>query len=281
MKKIMTTGVACLLALAPAALAQKARTASENHPAIFTRSGGSYLGVGVADIDADRARELKLPEVRGVEIKNVDDDSPAAKAGLKEGDVVLEYNGQRIEGMEQLTRMVRETPAGREVKIVFWRNGASQTAAATIGKRSGRAFNFADGQGFVFPMPPAVPAIPDVPHGMMSWRSTMLGIESESLTSQLAEFFGVKKGVLVRSVMKNSAAEKAGIKAGDVIVKVDDTQVTNSREITSVLRAARSKKTVPVALVREKREMTVTVTLDDDGAYRGLMPVRALAARYC
>src|SRR5712692_9193923 len=102
--------------------------------------GGSYLGVNLAEIDADRARELKLKETYGVEITRVAEGSPAEKAGLKSGDVVLEYNGQRVEGMEQFGRLVRETPAGREVKLVISRNGDTQTVAATVAARKVRAF---------------------------------------------------------------------------------------------------------------------------------------------
>ena len=79
--------------------------------------GGTYLGVNLAEIDANRAKELKLKEDYGVEITRVEENSPAEKAGVKAGDVVLEYNGQRVEGMEQFGRMVRETPPGREVKL--------------------------------------------------------------------------------------------------------------------------------------------------------------------
>jgi S1-C subfamily serine protease len=111
--------------------------------------------------------------------------------------------------------------------------------------------------------------MPDMPHIQMSWRNPSLGIEGESLSSQLADFFGVKDGVLVRSVVKDSAAEKAGIKAGDVIIKVDDTSITNPREISSVLRHLRDKKTFPVVLVRNKKEMTLTVTIEDHGSRDG------------
>jgi S1-C subfamily serine protease len=106
--------------------------------------------------------------------------------------------------------------------------------------------------------------IPDVPKPMMSWRSARLGIDGESVDSQLAEYFGVKEGVLVRSVMRDSAAAKAGLKAGDVITKIDDSRVTSPREITAVLRGMRDKKTAAVTLVREKREMTLTVAFDDE-----------------
>src|SRR5271169_6357988 len=75
-------------------------------------SGGSFLGVGVAEITSDRARALNLKEEAGVEVTRVDEDSPAAKAGVQRGDVILEFNGQRVDGIEQLQRLIRETPAG-------------------------------------------------------------------------------------------------------------------------------------------------------------------------
>src|SRR5262249_23210742 len=97
--------------------------------------------------------------------------------------------------------------------------------------------------------------------------------ESLGQAEQLADFFGVKDGVLVKSVTRNSAAEKAGIKAGDVIVKVDDTHVNTTSEISSALRAARSKSTVTVTVVRNKKEMPLTVTLD-------VPPARAVKAGF-
>src|SRR5579871_2928968 len=105
------------------------------------RAGGqTYLGVNIAEVNADRARELKLKEPYGVEITRVEEASPADKAGLKSGDVVLEYNGQRVEGMEQFGRMVRETPAGREVKLLISRNGATQSITATVQTRKLKTF---------------------------------------------------------------------------------------------------------------------------------------------
>src|SRR5713226_2507308 len=106
-----------------------------NSRVVIQNAGSSFLGVGVSEIDSERAKALNLKEERGVEVKNVDEDSPAAKAGVKVGDVVLDYNGQRVEGMEQFVRFVRETPVGRAVKLLISRNGATQTLTPTIGSR--------------------------------------------------------------------------------------------------------------------------------------------------
>jgi serine protease Do len=268
------TAASCSFAQDPA---PRARTAT-NRSITIRKAGSSYLGIGVSEIDTDRAKALNLKEVHGVEVKSVDHDSPAAKAGLKESDVVLEYNGQRIEGAAQFIRMVHETPVDRQVKLLVWRNGAAETLTATIGHRTDQySFHTGDGDDGdltveIPPMPemppmpamppmPEMPTMPDRPGIYLSMRTGLLGIECEPLGSQLAAFFGVKEGVLVRAVTKDSPAEKAGMRAGDVVVKVDGEGVTSTHEITSLVRGARSKRTFPVVIVRDKREMTLSVTL--------------------
>ncbi|MGC9970438.1 MAG: PDZ domain-containing protein [Bryobacteraceae bacterium] len=243
---------------------------------IASGKGGSYLGIGVQEVSADRAKELKLSDVHGVEVTKVEDDSPASRSGLKQGDVVLEYQGQRVEGTAQFVRLVRETPAGRQVKLLISRGGANQSLNATVGERKPKHVmierNFTmdpkwheqmeklqeqlGRMRFQFEMP-------DLPQPFMSWRSAALGIEAESVSSQLAEFFGVKKGVLVRSVGKDTPAEKAGIKAGDVIVKVDGVEVSTPSEVAKRVRAPEAKKTFPVTVVRNRQEVTLNVTVED------------------
>lgn len=215
---------------------------------VLVTPSGSYLGIGIQEITAERARALKLRDEAGVEITRVAPDSPADKAGLKSGDVVLQYNGIKVEGLEQLSRLVRETPVGREVKLDIVRNGASQMLTAKVGEHP-PVPGLPDGTGF---------RMPDVPRIIQGLRSPMLGVEAESIEGQLAQYFGVSDGVLVRAVMKGSAAEKAGVKAGDVILRVDDTKVTTPAAISARLRAVRGKP-VSLALMRERKEMSLTV----------------------
>jgi len=241
-------------------------------PEVITlKSSGSFLGVGVREVDSERAKTLKLPGEFGVEITKVDQSSPAEKAGLKVGDVVQSYNGQRVEGTEQFVRMVRETPAGRSAQLGIIRNGSHQSIAASIGSR--KPSNIIVTEGKPWPTPNMRRdfefVMPDVPKATMSWRSSMLGVEGEALgDSQLASFFGVKQGVLVRSVIKDTAAEKSGIKAGDVIVKIDNEKIDAPRDITAAIRAARKdgKKTIAVSLYRDRKETPLAVTLDDESS---------------
>lgn len=240
--------------------------------------GGSYLGVDVTEIGAERARALKLTEERGVELTRVAEDSPAAKAGLKAGDVVLEFNGQRVEGTEQFVRLVRETPVGRVVKLLISRGGSSQTVETAIGKRPEMKWSRKDVerdiQGARKEMERIHIEIPDMPRALMSWRTPVLGIEGESLEGQLAGYFGVESGVLVRSVLKGTPAEKALLKAGDVILKVDDTKVNTPREISSAVRALNAKKTFPLMVRRNHKDFTLNVTVEDTRGERRFAPRR-------
>jgi serine protease Do len=235
-------------------------------------SGGSYLGVGVVDVDSERAKALKLKEDRGVEVSSVTEGGPADKAGIKQGDVVLEYNGQPVEGMTQFQRLVHETPAGRQVKVEVWRNGAALTLTATVETRKGFSLESPEMDINIFGNPPtfdmgSMPAVHpfDMSNFVNIMPSRRLGIEGEGLGEepQFAEFLGVKEGVLVKSVVKNSAAEKAGIKAGDVITRIGDTKVNNSHDITGTLRANHQNQTFTVTVVRNKKEMQITVTIED------------------
>ncbi|HWR52459.1 MAG TPA: PDZ domain-containing protein [Bryobacteraceae bacterium] len=240
---------------------------------------GSYLGVGVVDVDTETARDLKLKEERGVKVSRVNEGSPAEKAGIKENDVILEFNGERVEGVEQFVRMVREVPAGRSVKMLVWRGGQTMTVSASVGNRKEVSREWESkfrrdmekmreemkGQRFEFRMP-------DMPQIHTTWRTSRLGVEAESLTPQLAEFFGVKKGVLVRSVTKDSAAEKAGIKAGDVIVKVDGEEVDSPNDISAKIRSIEGSKGVPVVVVRNRSEMSFQVVIEAAPAARRMAP---------
>ena len=278
--RFMMSGI-CLAGLfGPAIFAEppapvRARTAARR---VIVPRGSSYLGIAVVEIEAERAKGLHLKEARGVEVTCVDDDSPASKAGLKPGDVVLEYNGERVQGGEQFVRLVRETPPGHNIALLVVRNGANQTLTAAIAQRQPAALAFElDGDNLAMAMPPMPPMpsmqplpgirMPDIPRAFMTWRSPTLGIESESLNPQLAEFFGVKDGVLVRSVIKDSTADKSGFKAGDVIIKVDGEKVASPREISSILQAARSKKTLPVTVIRRQKEVVLNVVLDENSRW--------------
>ena len=262
MSRMKSLLVVC--ALAPAAVWAQSGEAPQWSPPISLTfqgpvAGGSYVGVFVAEVDSQRAKALKLPEERGVEITRVEPGSPAEKAGLKANDVVLAYGGEQIEGMEQFRRLIRETPAGRRVNLTVFRNGATQTIAVTIGTAKPQVFHFPEGGQLVTPQI----MIPDMPQVFPGAKSPVLGVETEPLSQQLAVFFGVNQGVLVRSVLPGSAAEKAGIKAGDVITKADDMDISSPGHLSMAVRAAFAhEKPIALKLVRNKQPLSMTVKLE-------------------
>lgn len=243
-----------------------------------------YLGVFLRDVSEDQLVPLKLKEVRGAEVIDVDHDGPACKAGLQSHDVILEMNGQAIEGQEQLRKLLREIPPGRTVSFVISRDGQQQTITTQMANReevereaweqryrvpapdSGRGTPHA-GNGFFKAAPPSVTATE--PKGRrdflgltMILSSSFTGAKLEVMGPQLAEFFGAQgAGLLVRSVDANSPAEIAGMKAGDVVVKVNQIAVASGNDWSKTVHENRGKP-VTVVVLRDKREQTLTLVPD-------------------
>ncbi len=232
-------------------------------------TGTAYLGVDLRDVTADRVAPLKLKEESGAEVTMVDQDAPAGKAGVKEHDVILAVNGQHVESVEQLRRMIKETPPGRTISLDISRDGQPLTLKATLANRHkmmGKMWVHPDGP--MPPMPPvAIPPMPamDIPSFEVNVRTySNTGIVIESLTPQLGEFFGVRngEGVLVRSVEKGSAADKAGLKAGDIIIRVDKDRITDRGDWRSAMRRRSGK--VTFGIMRDRHEQSITVTLPEN-----------------
>jgi serine protease Do len=236
--------------------------------------GSSWLGVETHEVTADKAKELKLSAERGVVLGKIVPDSPAAKAGLKENDVVTEINGQRVEGAAQFRRMIHEIPAGRSIQLTVWRDGRTQTISATLGKSEERRH----AMKMVTPTPGTfafrMPEIPDIPS--MEWNGNMLfgggqprlGIDAEDLSGQLGAFFGAPEGegILVRDVNSGSPAEKGGVKAGDVITSVNGERIRTVGELREKLSAKREEnkdkaQTVKLGVLRNKSEISLNLEL--------------------
>jgi serine protease Do len=231
-------------------------------------AGRSYLGVDIRDVTTDRMAALKLKEERGVEITMVDADAPAGKAGLREHDVILDFNGTAVESEEQLRRMIREVPPGRTVALGISRDGAPMKINVQLADHGTVVAQAFPRIVVPTPRPRDFPRNSmDLPFQIQTY-SSVLGVQTESLTRQLGDYFGVKdgEGVLVRSVEKNSAAEKAGLKAGDVIVKADYEKLTDRSDLSHILRSHRTGGKMMLVVMRDKHEQTLTVTLPDRGS---------------
>ena len=236
-------------------------------------AGASYLGVDTRDVTTDRLGALNLKEEKGVEVTMVDQDAPAGKAGIKEHDVIMSLNGTEVESVEQLRRMIREVPPGRTITLGIMRHGQPVTLKVQLAdRRKSFGYSYPSGNGsMAIPAVPAIPAIPAVPAMpeidmpisiVVVHSSRRSGLLLENLTPQLGDFFGAKngEGVLVRSVEKGSAAEKAGFRAGDVIVKVNGERIADASDFTHALQS-RKDSNVSVSVIRDKREQNLNLTL--------------------
>lgn len=228
--------------------------------------GSGWLGVTIEEVSAERAKELKLPAERGVYLKDISGESPAAKAGLKAGDVITEFNGQRIEGTSQFRRMVRETPAGRTVQLTVWRDGRAQQISAQLGSVEEVIRERVQDRIQIFKEPRDFTYSFNLPKLELfaGARTPLLGIQADDISGQLGSYFGAPdgEGVLIREVTAGSPAEKAGLKAGDVITKVEGERVRSTSELRSALREKRDKKTVAVVVMRNRSEVTLNVEID-------------------
>lgn len=228
--------------------------------------GTVHLGVTLSDVTTEKAQELKLPAVAGAIVDSVQKDSAAARAGLEAGDAIMEFDGNRVRSSAELRRLIRETPAGRTVEMKIVRDGKTRVLSAKLEATSNH-FNY----NFNFNMPEIhIPPIniPEVhiPPMDFNWghRAT-LGITADDLTPQLAQYFGVTggKGVLISEVTKGGAADKAGLKAGDVIVQVDGKPVSGVDELRAALNENFTGDTrkVSLTIVRDRHEQTVNADL--------------------
>ena len=238
----------------------------------FFVGDGAFLGVGTEDISKENMARYGVREVRGVGVTEVVKDSPAEKAGLRKDDVILRFDGESVTSVRKLTRLVNESSADQNVRLTISRGGSEQELSATLSKRkmdnvfSGSFPRILRGDNEdgvrVFPngnWPESIGG----GDGPMIWTlgaNRRIGVSTQSLSKQLADYFGVKDGgVLITSVSDNSPAAKAGLKAGDVITAIDGEKVTSPGDITRVL-GKKETGDVSLTVVRDKNTRSITVT---------------------
>ena len=239
----------------------------------------SYLGVDIADVTTERLSTLKLKEEKGVEVTMVDQDAPAGKAGIKEHDVILSMNGTSIESGAQLRRMIHEMPPGRLVTLGLSRDGQPLTLKVQLADKHKEMSSWQKPGDFHVQVPEIHMPDIDIPamHMVMVTSSARSGLTVENITQQLGDFFGVKdgNGVLVRAVEKGSRAEKAGFRAGDVIVKINNNPVHDTSDFSHAVKS-RTGNSVSIGLIREKREQTISLPLPDKKESGGLLEEESL-----
>lgn len=269
--------------------AERGRRLEQVRPEVMVLDGrGAQLGVMVSDLDPSTSLGASASTGTGVRIDEVNPDSPAEKAGIRAGDVVVEFDGERVRSARQFTRLVQETPEGREVAIALMRDGKRQTVNATPesgrvtwdfgpdvdralreAERGMRGFRFETPRQWEFRGDGREPRrfeyrLPDRVMPFINPSRGRLGVTVQSLTDDLQEYFGATNGgALVSSVTAESAASKAGIKAGDVIVSVNGRTVRDSDDLLRELEDITGDATIVV--LRDKKEVMLKATIEPSG----------------
>ncbi len=273
--------------LAPAAAQEDDEDERRERVRVAFSGGGAYLGVEILDIDGERASELGMARAYGVYIDGVVDGEPAAEAGIEEGDVVVAWNGERVESVAGLRRLVSETPPGRVVDLTVLRDGAEREVSVELAERT--SF-FSGGRGLTF-VSPQIDLTQIAPSSARTRARALevteerlreareraaegldrvfylsgrprLGANTQSLGDQLAEYFGVEGGVLVTSVHEDTPAAAGGLRAGDVIVGLGDEEIDDPDDLRRAL-ADLEPGEVSVRVVRDGAEQTLTVELEE------------------
>ncbi len=241
-----------------------ARPPPPPRPAVVS-SRRPYLGVDIDTVTPERAVALKLKQAHGVEITMVDQDAPAGKAGLREHDVITSFNGKPVTEEEQLREMIGDSAPGSTVALGISRDGQNMTVNVKLAQAH-EMYSYA-GRNMRIVVPPInvrIPDIPDIeiPSFTMLEYSRRNGLMVENLSPQLGDFFGVRngEGVLVRSVEKGSAADNAGFRAGDVIVRAGNERVLEMSDWNRIVREHTSGA-LPVVVMRDKREQTISLNI--------------------
>ena len=222
-------------------------------------SAGGFLGVELGEINGEVVQRLKLREERGALIEEVTSGSSAAQAGLQKDDVIVKWDGQAIESARELSRHVRETPAGRAVRLSVLRGGREIDVNVKMGERT----NILNVVRATPPTPVArVRVRPEIAHVRVR-DGVHLGAQLQSMTPQLAEYFGLSKrnGALVVFVFADSPAAKSGLKAGDVILSIGAETVEGPMDVRRIL-SSKSEGSIDVKLLRDKQEQTLSVHVE-------------------
>jgi serine protease Do len=258
-KKLLLFSASLLLLVTLSAPAQQASSATpaaqETQSTPLTAvavSGGNYLGITAAEVTRENMSRYNLREPRGIVITRVAENSPAARAGLKVGDVILSFDGEQVTTYRKLQRLISEAGPEQQVRLGISRGGAEQEISVTLGRRE----DALQALSRVYSVSPRA-------QGSLGifGRGRRIGISTTSLSKQLADYFGIAggRGLLVTTVAENSPAARAGLKAGDVIVDVDGEKVESASDLSRAINR-KEEGTVTLRVVRERSPLTLTVT---------------------
>jgi serine protease Do len=292
------------LSLATAALAANTRSA-EGAPAgqgpqapgaspAEPRTPGIYLGVFPQTLSEQQAADLGVSPAQGVHLMKVIPNSPADKAGLQRGDVIVSINGQPVVNVEHFRDLLRKQTPGQAMSLGIVRNKQLNTVTVVPEKPQVSVMTLPDGPFSITVHPPLDAAqlqeIKEMAEQMRRQGEQLreklkpqpefftfsvsdrgrLGIRTQPLSEQLARYFGAPGGLLITEVRPGSPADKAGLRAGDCILKIGDREVRSSRDLLQELRQVETGD-VKLTLIRDKQPLVVTLKPEPcapQGAYR-------------
>ena len=234
----------------------------------------AFLGVYLQDIDEDTQETLELESERGALVEGVVDGSPADKAGLREQDVIVSFGGEKIADSNELREAISSHQSGDEVDLVVLRNGREKSLKVELGSTDEMAEDIERTyqKAFEIEIPEAADA-QTYSFSIPSFNRPRMGVQIAELTEQLGDYFGVKggKGALITDVVEESPAEKAGLKAGDVIVRIGDEKIDGTSDVYQALEDREKGDKVNVEVVRNQGKESHTVTLELEGPQKGKM----------
>ena len=226
---------------------------------------GSHIGIRVRDVDGDDQEILGPARAEGAVVEGIDPDSPAAEAGLEVGDVIIEFDDIRVRSARQLARLIQDTPAGRMVQAVVMRNGQREVVEI-VPEASGDQVSLLPRE-WQIQLDRLLEALPrnfnqaferfrerEPPDGTLR-----LGVTLQPLRGQLAAYFGVERGLLVSAIEPGSMAERAGLRAGDVLLEIGGQDVYTPAEVRMQIERANPGNVIEVRIMREMRELTLTL----------------------
>jgi len=249
-----------LLAVAAALLGAAPAGAQYRFPDPTVLVGpGASIGVRVRDLTSDDLKKASPDSQAGVFVDSVVPGTPAEKAGIKAGDVILEFDGERVRSVRGLTRLVSETPPQRTVKAVIVRDGSRRTFDVTPERDRFTSDNvFRLNPGLPMLKPPADLPVPQLPQGRLRYRG-FIGVTLDPIAGELSDHFGVSGGVLISAVDLDSPAARAGLRAGDVITAANGEPVKQPSDVNAAVRNVRPGSKLELTIVRDRKEMTVAV----------------------
>lgn len=236
----------------------------------FTGFGAS-IGASVRDASSTEVSAAGLAQPGGALVTQVATDGPAAKAGLAAGDLVTEFDGERVRSAQHLVRLVRESATGRGVRMAFVREKARRTADVTP---TDRLADFVDVPEVRRKLEEATRELGrELPRlrldleaeglrrGLPFGDRRRFGVELMPLSEQLASYFDVNDGLLVVSVQDDSPASRSGVRAGDVVLTVNGRAVMDVRDFADAIAGSQTEVTLTV--MRDKKETTLTATIPE------------------